>query len=318
MIEYIIFSLLNSLLYGMLLFMLSSGLTLIFSMMGVLNFAHASFYMLGAYFAYQISVFIGFWPALIISPLLAFVLGALIERYGLRTVHKYGHVAELLFTVGVAFLIEEAVILIWGRSAMDYRVPDILDFPLFTLFATDFSAYRAFMFLIALFMFAALYLVLTRTRIGLIIQAALTHPDGVGALGHNVPMVFMLVFGGGSALAALAGVIGGNYLITDPSMARMLGPIVFVVVVVGGMGSLTGAFVASLLLGAIQTFAVGLEYSLADLFNLLGISIQPGHGGILSDLFRIEIAHMGPILPYLFLVLMLVFRPKGLMGTRET
>jgi branched-chain amino acid transport system permease protein len=274
--------------------------------------------MLGAYFAYQVSVFIGFWPALIISPLLAFGLGAVIERYGLRRVHQYGHVAELLFTVGVAFLIEEAVILIWGRNAMDYRVPEILDFPLFSLFATDFSAYRTFMFLVAIFMFCVLYLVLTRTRIGLIIQAALTHPDSVSALGHNVPMVFMLVFGGGSALAALAGVIGGNYLITDPGMARMLGPIVFVVVVVGGMGSLTGAFVASLLLGLIQTFAVGLEFSLTDFFNLFGMSIDVGHEGILYDLFRIEIAHTGPILPYLFLVLMLIFRPKGLMGTRET
>lgn len=317
MVEYIIFSLLNSLLYGMLLFMLSSGLTLIFSMMGVLNFAHASFYMLGAYFAYQISVYMGFWPALIVAPILAGALGALVERFGLRTVHKYGHVAELLFTVGLAFLIEEAVILIWGRNAADYRVPEVLDFPLFTLFTTEFSAYRGFMLLIAVLMFVSLYLLLTRTRIGLIIQAALTHPDGVSALGHNVPMVFMMVFGGGSALAALAGVIGGNYLITEPGMARMLGPIVFVVVVVGGMGSLTGAFVASLLLGAIQTFAVGLEYSLTDLFSLFGVTVNFS-GGILRDLFRIQIAHTGPILPYLFLVLMLIFRPKGLMGTRES
>ena len=220
MIEFLVFSLLNSLLYGMLLFMLSSGLTLIFSMMGVLNFAHASFYMLGAYFAYQISVFVGFWPALIIAPLLIGVIGAIVERFGLRTVHKSGHVAELLFTVGLAFLIEEAVILIWGRNAADYRIPELLDSPLFTLWATNFSMYRGFMLLIALIMFIGLFVVLTRTRIGLIIQAALTHPEGVSALGHNVPGVFMLVFGGGCALAGLAGVIGGNYFITDPGSAR--------------------------------------------------------------------------------------------------
>ena len=99
-------------------------------MMGVLNFAHASFFMLGAYFAFQISEFIGFWPALIFAPLIVGVLGALVERYGLRTVHKYGHVAELLFTVGLAYLIEESVNLIWGRSAMDYRIPEILRFPI--------------------------------------------------------------------------------------------------------------------------------------------------------------------------------------------
>ncbi|KJS33084.1 MAG: ABC transporter permease [Desulfatitalea sp. BRH_c12] len=316
MLEYLLFSVLNSLVLGMLLFMLSSGLTLIFSMMGVLNFAHASFYMLGAYFGYQITQAVGFWPALVIAPLLVGVIGALVERYGLRTVHKYGHVAELLFTVGLAFIIEEGVNLIWGRNAMTYPVPQSLDFPLFTLFSTEFSTYRMFMLLISVAIFIGLYMVLTRTRIGLIIQAALTHPQGVSALGHNVPMVFMMVFGGGSALAGVAGVIGGIFLITEPAMAATLGPIVFVVIVVGGMGSLTGAFVASLLLAAIQTFAVGLEYSLTDLFALVGIHGQVS--GLLEDLGRIQLSHTGPILPYLFMVLMLMFRPKGLMGKRES
>jgi branched-chain amino acid transport system permease protein len=316
MLEYIVFSIINSLLFGLLLFMLSSGLTLIFSMMGVLNFAHASFFMLGAYFAFQISEFVGFWPALVIAPLIVGFLGAMVERYGLRSVHKYGHVAELLFTVGLAYLIEEGVNLIWGRNAVSYKIPAILDFPLLTLFSTDLSAYRMFMLVIAVGMFMALFLVLTRTRIGLIIQAALTHPDGVSALGHNVPGVFMLVFGGGSAMAGLAGVIGGNYLITEPSMASHLGPIVFVVIVVGGMGSLTGAFVASLLLGAIQTFAVGIQVSLADVLGFFGLSLKSS--GLLKDFLRIQISHTGPILPYLFMVLMLIFRPKGLMGKRES
>ncbi len=316
MVEYLLFSVLNSLVLGMLLFMLSSGLTLIFSMMGVLNFAHASFYMLGAYFGYQISQAIGFWPALLIAPILVGGLGALVERYGLRTVHKYGHVAELLFTVGLAFIIEEGVNLIWGRNAMTYPIPKILDFPIFTIFSTEFSAYRMFMLLVSVGIFVALYMVLTRTRIGLIIQAALTHPQGVSALGHNVPMVFMMVFGGGSALAGIAGVIGGIFLVTEPAMAATLGPIVFVVIVVGGMGSLTGAFVASLLLAAIQTFAAGLEYSLFDLLGLVGIHWEAS--GVLRDVERIQLSHTGPILPYLFMVLMLMFRPKGLMGKRES
>ncbi|MBT4092264.1 MAG: branched-chain amino acid ABC transporter permease, partial [Deltaproteobacteria bacterium] len=220
--EFYVISLLNSLVFGMLLFMLSSGLTLIFGMMGVLNFAHASFYMVGAYFGYQISAMIGFWPALVIAPVLVGVLGAAIERYGLRTVHKHGHVAELLFTFGVAFMIEELILLIWGRVAMNYQVPASLDFTIFTLFESDFPVYRLFMLTISVVMFVALYLLLTKTRTGIIIQAALTHADGVGMLGHNVPRVFMLVFGGGSALAGLAGVIGGNYLVTSPSMAILL------------------------------------------------------------------------------------------------
>src|SRR3982751_2813649 len=104
--EFTIFTLLNGLAYGLLLFMLSSGLTLIFSMMGVLNFAHASFYMLGAYFAYAIGLRTGFFPALILAPVLVGLVGALVERYGLRTVHKYGHVPELLLSFGLAYLVE--------------------------------------------------------------------------------------------------------------------------------------------------------------------------------------------------------------------
>ena len=135
--EFFLVTLLNSLSYGLLLFMLSSGLTLIFSMMGVLNFAHASFYMLGAYLAFQTGAYIGFWPALFIAPILVGLLGAITERYGLRTVHKFGHVAELLFTFGLAYVIEEIVHLIWGRAPVDYRVPESLDFTLFTLFTTQ-------------------------------------------------------------------------------------------------------------------------------------------------------------------------------------
>lgn len=314
--EFYVISLLNSLVFGMLLFMLSSGLTLIFSMMGVLNFAHASFYMLGAYIGYQVSQFVGFWPALVISPAITFVLGALVERYGLRTVHKYGHVAELLFTFGLAFVIEELVLLIWGRVALNYEVPPSLDFTMFTLYNSDFPAYRVFMLVISVLMFIALFLVLTRTRIGIIIQAALTHPDGVGMLGHNVPRVFMMVFGGGSALAGLAGVIGGNYLVTNPTMAVLLGPIVFVVIVVGGMGSLSGALIASLLIGALQTFAVGYGYSLQDLLALFGYQLGPDPW--FADLWRIKIENTGPLLPYLLMVIMLIFRPKGIMGERES
>jgi branched-chain amino acid transport system permease protein len=314
-VEFFLVTLLNSLSYGLLLFMLSSGLTLIFSMMGVLNFAHASFYMLGAYFAYQTSTYIGFWPALIVAPLLVAGLGALTERYGLRTVHKYGHVAELLFTFGLAYIIEEVVHLIWGRAPVPYRIPEILDFSAFSIFSTQYPAYRVFMMLISVAMLVALYLVLTRTRIGMIIQASLTHPDMVQALGHNVPTVFMLVFAGGAALAGLAGVIGGNAFVTEPGMAVSVGTIVFVVVVFGGMGSLAGAFIASLIIGAVQTFSVAFDYSLLTLFGNIGIRVNPDSGWM--ELWKVTIAQAAPVLPYLLMVAMLIVRPKGLMGTRE-
>ncbi len=314
--ELALFSILNGVVYGMLLFMLSSGLTLIFGMMGVLNFAHAGFYMLGAYLAYTLSVHLGFWTGLLVAPPLVGLLGALVERHGLRRVHRFGHVAELIFTFGVAILIEELVQFIWGRPAKSYTVPALLDFPLFRVFQTTFPAYKAFMLLISVGIFVFLFYVLARTRAGLIIQASLTHPGMVAMLGHNVPRVFMVVFGIGSALAALAGVIAGPVLGTFPGMAQVLGSIVFVVVVIGGLGSLTGAFFASLLIGIVQTFAVALDYSLGDLAGGLGLTV--GRTGLLSDLWPITIARVAPILPYLLLILILIARPTGLFGTRET
>ena len=311
MLQLIAFSTLNGVLYGMLLFMMASGLTLIFSMMGVLNFAHASFYMLGAYFGFEISRRIGFWPGLVLAPLMVGVIGALVERYGLRRLHRRGHVSELLFTFGLAFVIEELVQMVWGKLPVDYRVPLQLDFVAFRLFDTTYPAYRVFMLLVAIAMFAALLAVLTRTRVGLIIQAALTHPDMVAMLGHNVPKIFMLVFGAGAALAGLAGVIAGPALVTQPDMASLLGPILFVVIVVGGLGSLTGAFVASLLIGLVQTFAVAMNFSLAE---VLGPVAPP----FLGDLWKVTIAELAPVVPYLLLVLVLIFRPTGLMGRRES
>ncbi|MFN4276940.1 MAG: branched-chain amino acid ABC transporter permease [Ferrovibrio sp.] len=316
MLELVIFSTLNGVLYGMLLFLLASGLTLIFSMMGVLNFAHASFYMLGAYFGFQISQWLNFWVALIVAPVLVGLIGAGVERWGLRTVHKWGHVPELLFTFGLAFVIEELVQMIWGKLPVDYRVPEALDFSAFTLFETTYPAFRMFMLLISVAIFVVLLLVLTRSRTGLIIQAALTHPNMVAMLGHNVPRVFMLVFGCGCGLAAIAGVIAGPALVTQPSMAHVLGPILFVVVVFGGLGSLPGAFIASLLIGLIQTFAIAINYSLGDMLTALGMA-RPVQG-MLNDLWQVTVAQIGPVVPYLMLVLILIFRPTGLMGTRET
>jgi branched-chain amino acid transport system permease protein len=162
-------------------------------------------------------------------------------------------------------------------------------------------------------MLVGLYLVITRTRIGLIIQAALTRPDMVQALGHDVPRIFTLVFGGGAALAALAGVIGGNAFVTEPSMAAAVGPIVFVVVVVGGLGSLEGAFLASLLIGVLQTFMVAIDYSFVDLARQLGMALPEA-----PALARLSLTQLAPIMPYLLMVLVLIVRPRGLMGARES
>ena len=315
----IIVNLLDGLVTGLLLFMLCSGLTLIFSMMGVLNFAHASFYMLGAYFAYQISTYVGFWPGLIIAPVVVGIAGAMVERYGLRRVHKFGHVPELVFTFGLALLIEEIVQFFWGRSQMDYSQPALLDFTALTIAGNAFPAYKVFMIFMAMGIFLVLLYILTRTRVGLIIQAALSYPDTVQNLGHNVPLVFMGVFGVGTALAALAGVIAGPVLGTFPGMATFLGSIVFVTIVIGGLGSLWGALLASLLIGWLQTFAASYNIVVGDLLVAIGFSKPLDlDDSALRDLWTLTISQIGPILPYLLMVLILTIRPQGLFGKRET
>ena len=312
-------NILDGLVTGLLLFMLCAGLTLIFSMMGVLNFAHASFYMLGAYFAWQISLYTGFWVGLVVAPVIVGVLGALVERYGLRRVHQYGHVPELIFTFGLALLIEEIVEFVWGKSQQAFRAPAELDFYAFSIAGNTFPAYKVFMVFVAIAIFLVLLGILTKTRVGQIIQAALSYPATVQNLGHNVPAIFMGVFGVGTAMAGLAGVIAGPVLGTFPGMALVLGPIVFVVIVIGGLGSLWGALVASLLIGWIQTFAVAYNLRMADFLTAIGLS-QPDDlsSHPLRDLWQMTLPQVGPILPYLLMVVVLVFRPQGLLGKRET
>jgi len=335
-VDQFLINLLNGLSVGLLLFMLSSGLTLIFSMMGVLNFAHASFYMLGAFIGYALSRVIGFWPALVLAPVLTGLIGAVFERLALRKVHKFGHVAELLLTFGLSYVVLELVQLVWGRTAVPFAPPALLQGSAFTFIqhplngfsmawgaapaalcdgaaCSNFPLTKLFMMGVAVLMLVSLWLLLTRTRIGLVIQAALTHPEMVEALGHNVPAVFMLVFGSGCALAGLAGVIGGITFVTEPTMAVLIGSIIFVVVVVGGVGSLAGAFVGSIVVGLLQTLPLTINASLASL--LKGVGVDVGSGGL--SVMHMTLAQVAPILPYLLMVLILIFRPKGLMGTRE-
>jgi len=316
--ELILVNLIDGLVTGLLLFMLSAGLTLIFSMMGVLNFAHASFYMLGAYFAYQISLFMGFWMGLLIAPLIVGVLGAMVERYGLRRVHQYGHVPELIFTFGLALLIEEVVQFIWGKDQMPYAVPEILQFSAFSIAGNAIPAYKVFMIFISVAIFIALLFVLTRTRVGMVIQAALSYPRTVEALGHNVPLVFMGVFGVGTALAGVAGVIAGPVLATFPGMAVMLGSIVFVTIVIGGLGSLWGALMASLLIGWLITFAKAYNLRMEDFLTWIGFDKPVDMSeSLLRDIWTLTSPQVADILPYLLMVLILVFRPYGLFGKRD-
>ncbi|WJF91066.1 branched-chain amino acid ABC transporter permease [Paraburkholderia bonniea] len=303
-------NLLNGISYGLLLFMLSAGLTLIFSMLGVLNFAHASFYMLGAYIGLAIAAYAGFWSALVLAPMLVGGLGAVLERGLLRRVRPHGHLPELLLTFGAAYLIAEMVTLVWGLQTFSMSVPAVLDGPLLTLYGVPLPRYRAFMMLVSLAMLAVLYGVLRFSRVGLIVRAALTHASAVEALGHNVPRVFTGVFAVGTGLAALAGVIGAPLFVIEPGMADTAGSLMFVVVVMGGLGSLSGALVASLMVGCVQTFAVGSAATLGSLVEWLGMPLPPQWSGL-------SVSQLAPLVPYMLLVAMLVMRPRGLFGQRD-
>ncbi len=312
--EFLIVSTMNGVIYGMLLFMVSAGLTLIFGMMGVLNFAHASFYMLGAYFAYTLSGLFNFWVGLIVAPLLVGLIGVLVERYMLRRIHRFGHAHELLLTFGLAFIFEELVKLFYGNYPVNYRMPDSLNFAAFNVFGADYPFYRIFIGLIAVAMFALLLILLTRTRIGLVVRGAERLPQMAQALGHNVPLVFMGVFGTGAALAGLGGAVAGAFFPTNPNMALELGVIVFVVVVVGGLGSLAGSLIASVLIGVFSSFAVGLHWTLAGALSWVGLGEwAEGVGGLLT----LPLSSISGTVPFLLMLIVLLVRPAGLMGSKN-
>ena len=304
-------ALLNGLVYGLLVFMVSAGLTLVFGMMGVLNFAHASFYMLGAYAAFLAGRYVGFWGGLVAATLAVGVVGLLSERALLRRVRSYGHTQELLLTYGLFFVLEEVVKLLFGPTPVAYRVPDELRFTAFTIGQVQFPFFRLLMGATALAMFFGTYAVLRFTRIGLVVRAAVERPGMVAALGHNVPVVFSGLFAVGSAMAGLAGAVAGMYYPTSPAMAHELGSIVFVVVVIGGLGSLNGALAASLLIGVTTSFAVGVDATFGGLFRAVGLGALT-----IPGLDRVQVSAIAGVLPYALMLGVLLWRPAGLAGNR--
>jgi len=247
---------LHGLAYGMLLFLVASGLTLVFGMMNVLNIAHASFYMLGAYFSYQMLKMVGnFWVGLIVCPILVGFLGILMERFLLRRVHAGGHVQEFVITFGILFVINESVKWIWGTEPLPVPIPPALSGSVMIV-GSVYPAYRLFILFFSLGVLALMAYILMKTRLGITVRAAVSDRDMVSALGTNTPYVFMLVMGIGSWLAGLAGVIAGPFISTYPGMALEILVDCFVVTVTGGLGSLLGAVVASFLIGQLSSFGI--------------------------------------------------------------
>lgn len=276
---------LHGLAYAGLLFLVSAGLTLVFGMMNVLNFAHATMYMLGAYFSYSIMLHThNFWLSLLICPILLFAIGAVIERFLLRRVHVHGHVHELLLTFGLAYIITEFVKWYWGNYPLAVRIDGFLNTTV-NIFGIIYPVYRLFIFLCAFLIYMAMAFILYKTRLGIILRAAVNDSEMTNALGVNVPLVFMGVFAFGAALSGFSGVIAGPLLSTFPGMAHDILVEAFVVIVVGGFGSLGGAVVASFLIGQLQSFGVLLfpKLSMALVYLLMAAVLIAKPSGLFGE-----------------------------------
>ena len=277
----------HGLAYGMVLFLVASGLTLIFGMMDILNLAHAAFFMLAAYFCYQFLSLTGnFWAALLLAPIVTAFFGILLERFLLRKIHAFGLMSQLTLTVGVSLVILAGVKIFWGTESLPVKIPPILS-GLVKIGGMDYPVYRLFIIGLSLVVLAIMALLLYKTRIGKIVRAAVSDADMVNALGINIPLVFTFVFGVGIWLAGIAGVVIAPILTVFPGLADQMGMDAFVVVITGGFGSLTGAFIVSLIFGLLSSYGVQFVSSLA------------------------------PVLMFAFMAIILAIRPMGLFGERE-
>jgi branched-chain amino acid transport system permease protein len=284
--SYVLIQALNGIQYGLLLFLVASGLTLIFGIMGVINLAHGAFYMVGAYFAWWFAVATGsFLLGLALAIPAAVALGLVIERLGIARLYRRDHLYQVLFTYGLILILNELQRLVFGSDVYAVPVPGWLagSFPLTE--TQSYPYYRVFLSLAALATAALLHQFVARTRLGMVIRAGSTDPEMVSAMGFDVARLFMIVFALGTGLAAFAGMLYAPVGTVFPGMGDQILILSFVVVVIGGIGSLRGAFVGAMLIGLAETF---------------GQVLLPGGGS--------------GVLPYAVMALVLVWAPQGLFG----
>ena len=247
--------LLNSVQYGLLLFLVASGLTLIFGIMGIINLAHGSFYMIGAYMAFSLASLTGsLFVAIVLGTVLSVVLGVVLEWALFSHLYKRDHLEQVLLTYGLILVFEELRSIIVGNDVHGVNVPDILNWSLPLTDTLSYPVYRLFMSAVCVLLAGLLYFLIRRTRIGMMIRAGASNREMVQSLGINVNLVYRFVFALGVALAAFAGMIAAPVSSVYPGMGTQVLIICFVVVVIGGIGSIWGALVAALLIGLADTF----------------------------------------------------------------
>src|ERR671914_825930 len=246
--------LLNGIQYGLLLFLLASGLTLIFGIMGVINLAHGSFYMIGAYLAYWLARTTGsLWLAIPLSIIIAFGIGLLLETTIFSRLYKRDHLYQVLLTFGLILIFEELRSILFGDDVHGVPVPALLNYSVRLTDTLSYPVYRLFVTGVCLLIAGGMYLLIQKTRLGMMIRAGSSSREMAASLGVNIPLVFALVFAFGTALAAFAGMIAAPISSVFPGMGNHILIVCFVVVVIGGIGSITGAMIASLAIGLADT-----------------------------------------------------------------
>jgi len=291
---------LNGLQFGVMLFLLAAGLTLVFGIMNLVNLAHGSLYMVGAYLA---TAAFGWTGSFVLAALFALAatlaVGMLVEVLTLRTLYQRDHLDQVLATFGLILFFNEAVAIVWGRAALFTTVPRALSGQITLLPGLRYPAYRAVIILIGLLVALLLYLVVNRTRLGMLIRAGASNRTMVAALGVNVRVLYTVVFGFGAALAALGGVMAGPIYTVLPGMGEEILIQVFVVIVIGGIGSIRGALVGAVVVGMVDT--LGRAFLKPMLSTLIGPSAANDAGPALASM-----------LIYLLMAAVLFFRPQGL------
>ena len=291
---------LNGLQFGLLLFLLAAGLTLVFGIMDLVNLAHGSFYMLGAYFA---ATFVARTGSFVLGAVLALaatlVAGMAVEVLAVRKLYGREHLDHVLGTYGLILFFNELVRFVWGPAGMNLPLPPFLSTSIEILPGVSYPVYRIVIITVALLVALLLYIVVMRTRIGMLIRAGASNREMVGALGVNIQLLYTLVFGMGAALAGLAGLIEAPILTAQIGMGENILIVALVVIIIGGIGSIRGAFIAAIFVGLVDT--VGRAF-LPALFHLV---MTPVAASALAPA-------VSSMLIYLLMAVVLVLRPQGL------
>jgi len=287
-LTFFLIQLLNGVQYGLLLFLVASGLTLVFGIIGVINLAHGSFYMVGAYLAFWLTGAIGnFWLAILVALPLAMALGLALEAILFRPLYGRDHLHQVLLTYGLILVLEESRSLLFGDDVHAVPIPGLFDFSMPLAGGLSYPVYRFAISGLCLLIAAGMYAVIQKTRLGMAIRAGAADREMVQSLGIDIGLLFRLVFAAGVTLAAFAGMIAAPVASVFPGMGNQILIISFVVVVIGGIGSIKGAFVASLLIGAVVTFG------------------------------QVWAPQIAGLTVYLMMAVILLWRPAGLFGKRS-